>query len=110
MIIGRTLKSLGFEITEAANGREALDAIADEGPFEVALVDWNMPVMDGLEFVCTARTNPANEKMRIMMVTTETETTQVVRALEAGASEYLMKPFPPEAIAEKLVILGLKVS
>jgi len=110
MIIGRTLKSLGFEITEAANGREALDAIAAKGPFEVALVDWNMPVMDGFEFVCTARTNPANKEMRIMMVTTETETTQVTRALDAGASEYLMKPFPPEAIAEKLVILGLRAA
>jgi two-component system, chemotaxis family, chemotaxis protein CheY len=111
MIIGRTLKTLGFETTEAANGREALDAIAaGKGPFEIALVDWNMPVMDGFEFVCNARANPANRDMRIMMVTTETEHTQVLRALEAGASEYLMKPFPPEAIAEKLVILGLKVA
>jgi two-component system chemotaxis response regulator CheY len=110
MIIGRTLKSLGFEVTEAGDGREALDAIAAKGPFELALVDWNMPVMDGLEFVCTARTNPANQDMRIMMVTTETEHTQVTRALEAGASEYLMKPFPPEAIAEKLVLLGLKAA
>jgi len=110
MIIGRTLKSLGFEITEAGNGREGLDAIAAKGPFELALVDWNMPVMDGLEFVCNARTNPANQNMRIMMVTTETEQSQVTRALEAGASEYLMKPFPPEAIAEKLAILGLKAA
>lgn len=110
MIIARTLKALGFEITEAANGREALDAIASKGPFDVALVDWNMPVMDGFEFVCTARTDPANKDMRIMMVTTETEMTQVTRALQAGASEYLMKPFPPEAIAEKLAILGLKAA
>jgi two-component system chemotaxis response regulator CheY len=108
MIIGRTLKSLGFEIVEAGNGREALDAIAASGPFAVALVDWNMPVMDGYEFVCTSRTNPANKDMLIMMVTTETEHSQVVRALLAGASEYLMKPFGPEAIAEKLALLGLK--
>lgn len=110
MIIGRQMKSLGFETHEAGNGREALDAISAAGPFEVALVDWNMPVMDGYEFVCKARTNPANRDMLIMMVTTETEHAQVVRALLAGASEYLMKPFPPEAIAEKLALLGLRAA
>jgi two-component system chemotaxis response regulator CheY len=110
MIIGRTLKSLGFDVTEAGNGQEALDAIATHGPFVLALVDWNMPVMDGYEFVCSARRNPANREMRIMMVTTETEHTQVTRALAAGASEYLMKPFPPEAIAEKLILLGFKAA
>jgi len=94
-MIGRTLKSLGFEIIEASNGQEGLDAIAAKGPFDVALVDWNIPVMDGLDFVCNARSNPQNEGMRIMMVTTETETTQVTRALAAGASEYLTKAFPP---------------
>jgi two-component system chemotaxis response regulator CheY len=110
MIIGRTMKQLGFTVTEAGNGREALEALVANGPFEVALVDWNMPVMDGFEFLCTARANPANDPMRIMMVTTETEMKQVTRALEAGASEYLMKPFPPEAIAEKMVLLGLKAA
>ncbi len=108
MIIGRTLKSLGFEITEAGNGQEALDAIAASGPFELALVDWNMPVMNGLEFVQNARANPAHQEMRIMMVTTETEDTQISRALAAGASEYLMKPFAAEAIAEKLYLLGFR--
>ncbi len=68
-----------------------------------------MPVMDGFDFVCSARANPANRDMRIMMVTTETEHTQVLtRALEAGASEYLMKPFAPEALADKLAILELE--
>lgn len=110
MIIGRQMKSLGFEIHEAGNGREALDAIASAGPFQVALVDWNMPVMDGYEFVCTARKDQANRDMLIMMVTTETEHAQVVRALLAGASEYLMKPFAPEAIAEKLALLGLRAA
>ncbi len=110
MIIGRTLKGLGFDCVEAGNGQEGLDAIAASGPFDIALVDWNMPVMDGYDFVCNARSNPANKNMRIMMVTTETEHGQVTRALEAGASEYLMKPFAPEAIAEKLVVLGLKAA
>ena len=110
MIIGRTMKQLGFTVTEAGNGREALDALKANGPFDVALVDWNMPVMDGFEFLCIARGNPENRDMRIMMVTTETEMKQVMRALDAGASEYLMKPFSPEAIAEKMVLLGLKAA
>ncbi len=110
MIIGKTLKALGFAIIEAGNGKEGLDAIAASGPFDLAMVDWNMPVMDGFEFVCNARSNPSNKAMRIMMVTTETEHTQVTRALEAGASEYLTKPFTPEAVAEKLAILGLKAA
>ncbi len=101
---------LGYAVTEAANGKEALDAIDRHGPFDVALVDWNMPVMDGFEFLCNARTNPANNAMRIMMVTSETEATRISMALKAGASDYLMKPFSAEAVTEKLVLLGLKAS
>lgn len=108
MIISRTLTSLGFDVVEAGNGREALDALAAAGPFELALVDWNMPVMNGLDFVYSARADAANREMRIMMVTTETERSQMTLALGAGANEYLMKPFPAEAIAEKLFLLGFR--
>ena len=110
MIVGRTLTSLGFEIKEAGNGKEALEVLAAHGPFDLAMVDWNMPVMDGYEFLVAARADAKNASMRIMMVTTETETSQVSRALEAGASEYLMKPFTKEAIGEKLMILGLQAA
>jgi two-component system chemotaxis response regulator CheY len=109
-IIARQLQSLGFATLEAGNGQEALDAIKASGPFDVALVDWNMPVMNGLELVLELRRDRRHDEMAIMMVTTESEQSQVLRAIEAGASEYLMKPFVPEAIEEKLVILGLKAA
>jgi two-component system chemotaxis response regulator CheY len=110
MIIARQLKSLGFSIVEANDGREALAALRSVGPFDIALVDWNMPVMNGLELVLEVRSDRSLDEMAIMMVTTESEQTQVIRAIEAGASEYLMKPFSPEAFEEKLVILGLKAA
>jgi two-component system chemotaxis response regulator CheY len=110
LILARSLKALGYAITEAGNGQEGLDAVAASGPFTVAMVDWNMPVMDGLEFITKTRASAATRGMRIVMVTTETEYDQIDRALKAGADEYLMKPFPPEAVAEKLVLLGLRAA
>jgi two-component system, chemotaxis family, chemotaxis protein CheY len=107
MIIGRHMRSLGFATLEAANGQEALNAVARSGPFDLALVDWNMPVMNGLEFVCAVRANRGLDEMAIMMVTSESEQSQVQLAIQAGASEYLMKPFSAEAMEEKLLILGL---
>jgi two-component system chemotaxis response regulator CheY len=107
MIIARQLGTLGFATVQAADGREALAAVATSGPFDVALVDWNMPVMNGLDFVREVRKDRAFDEMAIMMVTTESEQSQVLAAIEAGASEYLMKPFSPESIEEKLSILGI---
>ncbi|HVH43287.1 MAG TPA: response regulator [Labilithrix sp.] len=107
VIIGRFLRELGFETLEAANGREALDVLSAAEKVDLALVDWNMPVMDGYQLVCELRRNPSRDDMRILMVTTETEIDRVSTALEAGASEYLMKPFTKDAIAGKLAILGL---
>jgi two-component system chemotaxis response regulator CheY len=108
MILRRLLKSLGFETVEAEDGQVALTAVHEQGPFDIALVDWNMPVMNGLEFILAVRADHGLDAMRIMMVTTETEPTQLVLALEAGASEYLMKPFSSEAVVEKLEILGIR--
>jgi two-component system chemotaxis response regulator CheY len=70
-------------------------------------VDWNMPEMNGLEFVMAVRAEPRLRSMTLMMVTTESEQSQIVRALAAGAHEYVIKPFTPDAIAEKLALLGL---
>ena len=107
-IVGRIVKAAGFEIVEAGNGREALDRLREGGgSIDLALVDWNMPVMDGLEFVKAARADGAYSDLPIIMVTTEAEVTQIEQALVAGASEYLMKPFSKEALAEKLALLGL---
>ncbi|MCW5892480.1 MAG: response regulator [bacterium] len=107
MIIRRILREQGFETVEAEHGRAALSALADAGPVDLALVDWNMPEMNGLEFVEAVRADARYGGMVIMMVTTEIESAQVLRALDAGANEYLMKPFTKPAFVEKLALLGL---
>lgn len=108
MILGRTLNRFGYEVCSAANGREALDMIGQEDlALSVILVDWNMPEMNGLEFVKSIRANPRYSEVPLMMVTTETEIEQMYRALEAGANEYVMKPFTDEIIADKLRLLGV---
>ncbi len=107
LILSGILRDLSFEISEAANGKEALLCLRANDPPNVALLDWNMPEMNGYEFLKRVRANPAFNKMRIIMVTTETEMTQVTRALEAGADEYVMKPFTREIIRDKLQLLGV---
>ena len=107
MILRRIMHAAGFEVVEAADGRQGLDALA-VGPLpDVALVDWTMPGRDGLSFVNAVRANPAYRPMTLMMVTTESEHDQVVRALAAGAHEYLIKPFTADAVVDKLELLGL---
>ena len=106
-IIGKTVKELGFELFEAGHGREALDRLAEVGKVDLILVDWNMPEMNGFDFLVAARGNPAWQDTVIMMVTTETEMSQMQRALEAGANEYVMKPFTKDVLREKLQLVGL---
>ncbi|KGM13835.1 response regulator [Cellulomonas bogoriensis] len=106
-IVSRLLGSLGFETVEAADGREALDVLEGGTHIDLACIDWNMPVMNGLEFVTAVRNNRDWRDMTLMMVTTESEQSQIVRALAAGAHEYLIKPFTPDAVREKLQLLGL---
>jgi two-component system, chemotaxis family, chemotaxis protein CheY len=106
-ILSRMLRSLSFEPIEAANGREALDALHKGDEFRMALVDWNMPEMDGITFVREVRKEPAHNDMVLMMVTTETGTDEVAAAISAGANDYLMKPFNEDALREKLVGLGV---
>lgn len=108
-ILAKILLGVGFTVEEAANGLEALDLIKKE-KVDLALVDWNMPDMDGREFILEVRKNSAYKDMRMMMVTTETAITKVAEALEAGADEYIMKPFTKEMIIEKLVLMGLNIS
>lgn len=105
--IGSAVKELGFEPFEAGNGREALARLADLGKVDLILVDWNMPEMNGLEFLVAARENPAWKETAIVMVTTETEMAPMRRALDAGADEYVMKPFTTDVLREKLQLLGL---
>ena len=110
-IVGTILTGLGYEVREAGDGRQALDVLQDgsaEGWVpDLCCIDWNMPVMDGLQFVSAVRSNPAWRQVTIMMVTSESEHGQIVRALAAGAHEYVIKPFTADAIRDKLALLGL---
>jgi two-component system, chemotaxis family, chemotaxis protein CheY len=107
MILSGMLASLGCEVETAANGREGLEKVAMGGDWSVFLVDWNMPEMTGLEFVQEVRKSRKFANTPLMMVTTETEMSQVVRALDAGANEYVMKPFTKDMIEEKLRLMGV---
>ena len=109
LILGRMLRDLGVEVTEAANGKEGLDLIGAGLDPHFVLVDWNMPGMSGIEFIEAVRLPPFSSNARLVMVTTETELPQVVRALAAGADEYVMKPFTKESIVEKLQLLGIEL-
>ena len=106
-IVARILEGLGYETSEAGDGREALDLLEAGETFDLATIDWNMPVMDGLEFVTAVRARRDWRSLTLMMVTTEAEHAQIVRALAAGAHEYMIKPFTPDAIGEKLALLGM---
>jgi two-component system, chemotaxis family, chemotaxis protein CheY len=101
-ILREMLVEVGFETVEAAHGEEALTVLEERPETALALLDWNMPVMDGFEFLTRVRSRPELQSLRIMMVTTETESDQVSKALLAGANEYLMKPFSKEALYAKL--------
>ncbi len=106
MIVRRILTDLGFEVVEASDGKVALETLNKHPQFDLAMVDWNMPVMDGLELLKAIQDGQAPKPRHIMMCTTETEPANIARALETGASEYVMKPFTKEAIADKLALLG----
>jgi len=108
MILCRILASLGYETLQADNGRSGLEVLrsADALPVLV-LVDWNMPEMDGIEFISAVRAQESWLDVTLMMVTTEGDKPQVARAFAAGAHEYVTKPFTAETIQQKLTLLGL---
>jgi two-component system chemotaxis response regulator CheY len=100
------LEEKGIECEEAADGKAGMEQLNAGLPFDLALVDWNMPVMNGLEMLQQLRAQGL-ANVKVMMVTTEAENDFILRALDAGADEYLMKPFDDEALTEKLAMLGL---
>lgn len=107
-ILTRILGELGFGVAQAADGVEALAELRKAKP-DLALVDWNMPQLNGLELVVAIRRQGTYDGVKLMMVTTESETHQMVRALDAGADEYVMKPFTKDVIVDKLELLGFPV-
>jgi len=106
-ILRRIVTDLGFETLEAADGQEALDHLNEGRIPALCLIDWNMPVMDGYTFITNVRANPEWRDIPLMMVTTESEHGQIVKALAAGAHEYVIKPFTADAVVDKLAYLGL---
>ena len=112
------LEGMGFECAEAGDGQAGVDCLEAGPAFDVALLDWNMPVMNGLDMLKQLGVSDVPSileelraqgftDMKVMMVTTEAENDFILNALEAGADEYLMKPFDEEALQEKLAMLGL---
>jgi two-component system chemotaxis response regulator CheY len=109
-ILAGFLADLGFDVRHAGNGREALDVLDRERaglPVTLVLADWNMPEMNGLEFIRALRADARNAGVVVMMVTIETHVEQMLVALQAGANEYVMKPFTRDIIEDKLRLLGL---
>ena len=106
MVARRILEALGFDIAEAADGAEALAFCRAAMP-DAVLLDWRMPVMDGLEFLQALRREPGGSAPRVVFCTTENEPDRIREALAAGADEYIMKPFDGDIIEAKFSEVGL---
>jgi two-component system chemotaxis response regulator CheY len=102
----RLLEGFGFAVREAEDGQQALAACRDALP-DFVLLDWNMPVMDGIAFLRAARAEHGDAKPLVMLCTTENTQEKILQALDAGAQEYVMKPFDAEILGGKLLQLGL---
>ncbi len=109
--LARMMGQLGYEAVKAEDGRQALDAMAEHPDVDVVMLDWNMPVMNGYDFLVALRgmaqhaTHP-----KVIMVTTETGMPSMLKALAAGADEYIMKPFDQDMVAGKLAMVGLEAA
>jgi two-component system chemotaxis response regulator CheY len=107
LIIGNILREIGLKVLEARDGLEALDQVKRNPDVELLLVDWNMPGMNGMDFIRAIRSDRAYDGVRILMVTSEAQGDRVTEALSAGANEYLMKPFSKEVLVAKLNLLDV---
>ncbi|AXS42738.1 response regulator [Breoghania sp. L-A4] len=102
----RILEDLEFTISEAEDGKEALDICRAAMP-DAILLDWNMPVMDGMEFLTNLRQEEGGEKPTVVFCTTENDVAHIAKAIRAGANEYIMKPFDREIVEAKFQEVGL---
>ena len=102
----RILEGLDFQISEAENGEEAIEACRGRSP-DAILLDWNMPKMDGYEFLRVLRRLPGGDKPKVVFCTTENDVAHIARALHAGANEYIMKPFDKDIVTAKFQEVGL---
>ncbi len=106
MVAKKILQELSFQTVEAEDGRTALDRCTDSMP-DAVLLDWNMPVMNGIEFLRELRKMPGGDGPKVVFCTTENDIEHIQEAIEAGANEYIMKPFDSEILAAKFVQVGL---
>ncbi len=102
----RILEGMNFEIIEAEDGQQALDACKTSLP-DAVLLDWNMPVMDGYDFLKALRRMPGGDRPKVVFCTTENDVVHIARALSAGANEYIMKPFDKDIVEAKFQEVGL---
>ena len=107
MILCQYLRKLNLEVVEASDGREALARLKEMEPPDLVLVDWNMPVMSGIDFIRAVRELRTYDHLPLVMVTTNSEADYLSEAMEAGANEYIQKPCTFEALREKLDLLDL---
>lgn len=105
-VVRRIVEALGFAILEAENGKEAVE-VTKANTVDVIILDWNMPVMDGMECMLKIRADATISQPKIIFCTTENEFTKIQQAIMNGADEYVMKPFDEAIIAGKMVQLGL---
>jgi two-component system chemotaxis response regulator CheY len=99
------LSNLGIsDIIEAENGQDGLDKLAQNMPIDLVMLDWNMPIMDGITMLKNVRANGSYKNVKVVMCTSESEKPKVIEALKAGANNYIVKPFTPEALKEKIGI------
>jgi two-component system, chemotaxis family, chemotaxis protein CheY len=101
-VIGRALKAAGFEVVEARTGKEGLQRVGSGDALDLVIVDWNMPEMNGIDFVRAVRSRRELDAIRIMMVTAETEPARIADARALGVDEYLLKPFTQDLFLQKL--------
>jgi len=109
LYLRKILVPLGFDVIEARNGSDGLQRVREQS-VDLVLLDWNMPVMNGLELLQHIRSEPGVGSPCVMMVTSENDLHEVAQALDTGANEYVMKPFTPEIIVDKLALLGFPVA
>jgi two-component system chemotaxis response regulator CheY len=109
-ILAATMEEIGFEVLEAENGREALEVLeAQQTAVPLILVDWDMPEMNGLDLLKRLRQNPEFSSMVVVMVTAQADMEHIVEALNAGANEYVMKPFTKDILLGKIELTGIQL-
>ncbi|NKB20161.1 MAG: response regulator [Alphaproteobacteria bacterium] len=106
MVARKILEELGFEISEAVDGQQALDSCKGQKP-DAILLDWNMPVMNGIEFLKELRITAGGDSPKVVFCTTENDMAHITEAIKAGANEYIMKPFDSDIIQTKFAQVGI---